>query len=766
MTSSALPTRPAPPPEGATRLGADGRPDATPRAGRRRDALVREWLPLTALYTLLGVFLTWPMPARMQSGMFGFGNDNFGGMLFVEYIHRAFWGPESRTFTPELQVPFGLEIDERFISPYDRLFSIVFGGIQDGLFAYNLEILVSFPLAGLTMYALARYLTGNRPASALAGVIFAASPFHLAMSMQYAAMASIQWAPLAVLATIHALRTRTIRSAVLLGLALSLVWATSYYFGWFSIWFVAAIVVTAGAVGLAKAVRRGDVAATVKEGARFVVTRGAVMAGVMVVILVPLLFTLISGVASDGAAYARSSFDLQINSVRPWQYVLPPHDNPIFDSLTANVIQTHTGVLPVYEQSVYLGIVPSLLALAGVVLVARGRGRAAARFVVLPFLVAAAFMVVLSLGPRIPYEVTSIGDWLSPTTNPSFPGPVNLLFEVSANFRYYGRTFVFTSVALAALAAIGFALLTRGRLGRNRTAVWGLSALAMVLVVAEFSPRPPNRFVDLRAPAWVEAVQELPADASIVNYPVADYSSPRSLFYTYWQTRHDHATVNPPESPRAQAFQRSIDDPDSFLAGRELARAGVDYAVVHTDLPAPTFPPYQPALPDDSLPRDAGRDNPYLREVRRTPDAVIYEVRDRPTRVEGAVVGFAAGWGEVEADPGGRWRWARNPEAVMNVFAARTYERATLSFGVTSFNRARRMDVLFDGRRVLRTTVPPDRVAELEIPLGRMTRGPHRLELVVTPGVERVDDVLKNGDLRFISVRVRTPRISVPRDGR
>ncbi len=543
--------------------------------------------------------------------------------------------------------------------------------------------------------------------------------------------------------------------------------ATSYYFGWFSIWFVLAVVVTYGAAGLVKAIRRGDVARTVADGARFVVTRGAVMAAVMGVILVPLLFTLIRGVATEGETYARSAFDLQINSVRPWQYLLPPHDNPIFDGLTADVIQRHTGVLPVYEQSVYLGIVPSLLALVAIVLVARGRGPARARPAVLPLLVAAAFMVVLSLGPRIPYEVTSIGDWLSPSTNPSFPGPVNVLFELSANFRYYGRTFVFTSVALAALAAIGFALLARRpRLRGRPAAVWGLSALAMVLVVAEFSPRPPNRFVDLRDPAWVDAVEELPADASIVNYPVADYSSPRSLFYTYWQTRHDHATVNPPETPRAQAFQRSIDDPDSFLAGRELARAGVDYAVVHTDLPAPTFPPYQPALPDDSLPRDAGRDNPYLREVRRTPDAVIYEVRDRPTRVEGAVVGFAAGWGEVEADPGGRWRWARNPEAVMNVFAARTYERATLSFGVTSFNRARRMDVLFDGRRVLRTTVPPDRVAELEIPLGRMTRGPHRLELVVAPGVERVDDVLKNGDLRFISVRVRTPRISVPRDGR
>jgi hypothetical protein len=761
MTSHAAP----PPPETSPRTSRLA-PRTAPvikedRPRTRRRALMTEWLPLSALFLAIGVFFTWPMPKRMSSGIYGFGNDNFGGIWSLEWAHKAFWGPETNDFSPMIQAPFGLEIDDRYMSPYDRLFTIVFGGINDALFAYNLEILLSFMAAGLTMYALARYLTGNRPAALVAGVIFSTSPFHLAMSMQYGAMATIQWAPLVVLAVVHALRTRRKRDAAWVGASVALMWLSSFYFGWFTIWWVGALVVVYALIGLVRAVRARRAAAAVKEGALYAVTRGPIAVVTSLVLAVPLLLPLINKVLTDPTQYARSSFDLQINAVRPWQFILPPGDHPVLGDLTNDVITRHLGVLPVYEQNVYLGVIPVVLALAAFVL-ARG-ALPFARAAIIPLVLASCFFVLLMLGPNIPYEVTSIGDWLSPERNPHWEGPVLWLYEISASFRYYGRAFVFVSVALSALAAIGLALLLRRFAGRRPTWVpWAIAGVLSLGVCFEFLNRPPNRFVDLSEPAWVDAVQKLPADASIVNYPIADYSSPRSLFYTYWQTRHEHPTANPPETPRSQNFLRTLDDPDSFLAGREMSEAGLDYAIVHTKLPPATFPPYQPKFADDSLPPSAGAKNPWLQRVGATSDAVIYKVRKTPTRVAGVAVGFAAGWGEEELEPGNRWRWMRNPDSELSVFAAKDYDRATLDLTVTSFNEPRTMSLSFDGRPLRKVQVPSGEAIRVRVPIRKLTEGAHTIKVSADPGQVMIDSVLNNNDLREVSLRLAQPKLTVP----
>lgn len=727
----------------------------------RRDALLREWLPVTALYSLLGAILTWPLVVRMSSGIYGFGNDNWGGIWFGHWIHEAFWGPAKTSFSKEIQFPFGFEFDDRYIQPYDRLIDIVFGGIADGLFAYNLMVFLSFPLAGLAMYALARHVTGSRPAAVVAGTIFAISPFHLAMAMQYPPMASIHVAPLLVLALIVALQRRRLRDAAWFGAAMAFVWVTSYYYGWFAIFFVAAAIFTYALLALIRAIRARRARAGVAEGARFAVTRGPVAIGTFAVLAIPPLLPLINKVLEDQTKFARAEADLAYTSVRPWQYVLPAHDSLILGSLTREDIQTHLGILPVYEQNVYIGIFAGLLALAGIV---AGRRVIAAglRRLGVPLLAAAGFAVLLTLGPAIPYEVTSIGDWLSPGTNPHFTGPVAYIYDLSPNFRYYGRAFVFVSVVIALFAAVGLAWLLRNRSPR---ASWVVAGVVTLLVFADFANVPPSRFVDLSTPAWVKAVEKLPEDAAIVEYPVADYSSPRSLQYVYWQTRHDRPTVNPPETPKSQAFHRSIDDPDSFLAGRELSRAGVDFAVIHTDLDSPTYPPYQPLTPSDELPPDAGAENPWFELHSRSSDAVIYKVLDEPKRIDGAVVAYGAGWGALEIDPTGRWRWQLNPDSALSVFAAKDYEDARLVFDVTSFNVPRDMVMRLDGREILRTKVPADRSRKMRVPVD-LREGLQKLEVLTDPPPAVVDQILHNGDLRALSIRLREPRIELPRGGR
>src|SRR5262249_29583981 len=132
-------------------------------------------------------------------------------------------------------------LPESVIQPFDRVYALVLGGIGDGLVANNLQIFASFVLAGCTMYLLARDLTGSPLAAALAGLIFTMAPFHLAESLQYRSLLSLQWLPLFVLALLLLFRKWTKRAAALTGAAFTLVVAGSYCYAWFALWFAVAL---------------------------------------------------------------------------------------------------------------------------------------------------------------------------------------------------------------------------------------------------------------------------------------------------------------------------------------------------------------------------------------------------------------------------------------------------------------------------------------------------------------------------------------------
>jgi hypothetical protein len=607
------------------------------------------------------------------------------------------------------------------------------------------------------MYALARYLTGNRGASLLGGLIFTLSPFHLAMAMQYPAMACLFPIPLLVLALVHALRTQRLRDAAWAGAALALVWVTSYYYGWFATWFVLVALITAGVVGLCHGGRQRKIVSTLRNGTRFVVTRGAVMGATFLMITVPLLFNLISSVLRHPNQYTRLQSDLAINAVRPWMYILPPHDNPLFGPLTRDKIQSHLGILPVYEQSVYLGVVAVAFALVALALYRRASRTY--RNAVLPLLAGAMFCGLLTLGPSIPLNVFSVSAWTTPSQHAHITGPNSLLFDLSQNYRYYGRAFIFVSVVLASLAAVGFSLVSRplmSRFGHRGPQV--LLILAAAGVVLEFTNLPPRHFVNLSSPPWLAAVRALPKKAVIIEYPDATYSSPRSLQYIYWQTREGHATVNPPETPQSQAFMSSLDDPNSFLAGKKLSKAGVDFVVVHTRLASPTFPPYQPAWPSDQLPRSAGRNNPWFSFCRSTSDAVIYRVRRSPSSVSGASIGYGTGWYPLEVDASGQWRWMRESKGGMYVYAARDYKSAELTIDLTSFYKPRTISLMLDGKRIARQKISPTEITKVTVPL-RLEKGLHSIEISASPGPIAINGVLHNNDRRSVSIRAGQPRI-------
>jgi hypothetical protein len=239
-----------------------------------------------------------------------------------------------------------------------------------------------------------------------------------------------------------------------------------------------------------------------------------------------------------------------------------------------------------------------------------------------------------------------------------------------------------------------------------------------------------------------------------VDYPIAFVNSPRSLYYMFWPREHGRATFNPPESQEATALAAAIGSPDDPEAGKSLRDAGFDYAVVHTRLPPPTFPPYQPALPDDSMPVTAGSGNPWFSEVRRTSDAVIYKVLDAARVTAGVRAG--QGFGVPEPDGGSTARWLEAPAGRLTIDVTGPRRRLRAEIRLSSFARPRQVAITLEGRRrwnVAVSTTPQT----FTLPLGTLAPGRYTIRLRPSPGGQSIQETIGAPDPRVVSIRLHEP---------
>jgi hypothetical protein len=721
----------------------------------RFSLLLLEASAVTALYTVVAIFATWPMARDPLSGFYGFGNDNLGGIWVFGWLHDAYVGPGSVSYSPELQAPYGLDVPDHAIQPMDRLLALLFGGFGQGLGTYNFQIFSSFVLAGVTMYVLAKYITGSRLASGVAGLIYTLSPFHLAQAMQYAGLASIQWLPLFLLALIVVLRTGRLRHAAYTGVAFAVVTATAYYHAWFAIWLALVLVgITAVRAAATRWREKGRVSRQdVKRFLWLALSRGFVAGAVSLVLVGPFLISSVRSGTEVSEDVVHPLAEAVRYSGHPWMLFVPPHDNPFLGPHTRDFVYRRLYDSPIYEQSLYLGY--AALALAALAFWRRRDSSGGRIGFAVPLLVGGFVTgLVIMLGPYVPIDRDYWRLWTQVEATNHVPSLGLLMFELGPIFRFFSRAFVLVSLCLAALAAVGFFRLER-RVG-SRTSRAALAVIVGALIVLEFANAPPHVWFRADEPPWVGAVRLLPEDSSVVDYPIAVANSPRSLYYMFWQREHRRATFNPPVSDPAISQAGVIGPIDDPISGRALRRMGIDYVVVHTRLTSVTRPPYQPALPDDSMPRSAGALNPWLSRVMATSDAVIYRVRDTPRPVRGGVVRAGVGFGPPEPEAGTTARWLQASVGNLNVILAQSGLRTRVLLTMLSFAQTRNVEVRVDGRRISSISVPPE-YRTVQVNLGALGAGRHTLTLRTDPGPQSIEETIGLEDPRSVSLRLREP---------
>jgi hypothetical protein len=186
-------------------------------------AIWRPEMSVFTIYSLISVFVTYPSLFHLTSALPGGLRDPYQHLWSLWWTKKALLdlhgNPANLTY---LYFPTGMYHPLLWVTPYVHLLSIPLQSLLGLVGTYNLVLLLSFPLSGLTMYLLAYYLTENRFAAFIAGLIFAFFPSKSAHLAGHFLQLPIYWFPLYVLYLFKLLDMPTRKNAVLCGLFLAL----------------------------------------------------------------------------------------------------------------------------------------------------------------------------------------------------------------------------------------------------------------------------------------------------------------------------------------------------------------------------------------------------------------------------------------------------------------------------------------------------------------------------------------------------------------
>ena len=566
--------------------------------------------------------------------------------------------------------------------------------------AYNLVVLISFPLAAAAAYLLARYVLVSHLAAMVAGLAYAFLPFHVMQAGGHPHIAQTQWVPMYLLALWACVDRPGPRRAALLVLSAAAVSLADFYAG-----FIIAVLSPVALLAYGMASSPPSTESRVRRmGATALVLLGAAIAGVGAI------RAFVPAVAANPQASAFSRSDLFAWSARWWSYLVPPADHPIWGSAVREFwSRRDVGPALLEHQQVSLGLSLVLLSLVALIAWLRDRGNAPSTRMA-PVLAAVAVAALLcSLSPE-----RAIGPF-------TFVRPSALLYALAPMFRAYARFGVVVGLMTSLLAGAGFARLW-GRGLRSRVAAVALLGLAIV----EYAPFPPWRSRDVLPTAAHRWMSRQPGSLRVLDCVDSTRASARLAGPLLGNS------VSVPGDP-------GLEDCGEPRLGEKLRSLGYTHVIFRRDTRAASWLALDPA-------RFAARG--ALTPGLGFRDAWIFSVNPEPPRV------FLESWTGFhprEYDAERTWRWmARAGE--LRFAGARDEGEAILDIELRSFPANRRVEWSANGRRGDLEVTPQWR--RYELPLGPLGRGGFALTFACSEPAVIAHDVLLNHDSRPLGLAV------------
>ncbi len=558
----------------------------------------------SVLMLLLALAYTWPLAAGLGGSLLGaFGGyygDVFGAIWELWATKHLLLNLHSNPLMVQMVAgPYASYLFSFAAFHKYLLVMTPLTALAGPVGAFNLFLILNYVLAGLAMYLLALELTGNRAASALAGILFAFNPYHYAHGIVHMDLASTWPMPLMILAILRLERDAGWRSWTLLAFSLVLfhVYCSFYYYIFLPLLLIAWLIILGvdryvfdfsawkrlrGALGRVPLSKRILAAA-----ALLVLIAGAV--------LVYKIYLLPSASQVVRPLHWQERFKLS------WaNYLAPGVDHPLFGGITRAFVPVRRNVT---ESTAYIGWVALALGLWGFRLALRDRR--------------AWMMLLLGLGGLS----LTLGPYLELGAL-RLPMPALLLHSLAPFVRVISRYSIILQIAVTALAAYGAAGILRRLSGR-----WREYALGLLLLVAAVEYIRPSGVTAVAAstkqsPPIYAALASLEKGQTVFEYPATAMTGIIFADYQYFQTIHqkdlfnrlwDTTTIPPEYMP----FWQDLDYPGALSDPYNVALLrffGVEWLAFHDK--SAGNPPSLP-LPDMqlveglSLDKDFGADRLY-----------------------------------------------------------------------------------------------------------------------------------------------------------
>jgi hypothetical protein len=338
-----------------------------------------------------------------------------------------------------------VSIADAFTQPATDWTGAAIARITGPVAAYNLVVLLSFPLAAAATDLLAFLLTGSSLASLCAGLLVMLGPYHLAHAAYHPHVAQIGWQALAFAAAVAFVHRPSMPRGAAAGASMLWLGAADFYGGFIGL-------VLAPVVAIARAL-------TVRREAR---RRSAIAAALIALCCVASLAILSWWLRGNSGTPAFNDAQAVMFRARWWAYLLPAVDQPLWGAQSLKTIGD-AGALPaIVELQLTAGITAMALAGCGLLAAVSGESerRRQAALVAFALVVSA---VIASLAP--------VAYWLHRAL------PV---------FRSMARFGGAAGIGVSVLAGLGLAWICE-RFPARRTLIIVAAAAA---VMVEYAPLP------------------------------------------------------------------------------------------------------------------------------------------------------------------------------------------------------------------------------------------------------------------------------------
>ncbi|MBM4401926.1 MAG: hypothetical protein FJ044_01655 [Candidatus Cloacimonetes bacterium] len=524
------------------------------------------------LLTILVSFPVWRKPAER---LFGYPGDALGLLGRTVYLQDKSISGGGK-FVADMNFPFGF-----YLPKVQEVLSLAPVGLishfANEVSAYNIWLLLSFPLTTIAMFILLRYLIYSFWPSLWGSLIFTFAPYHFWHSFSHISLAHIQWLPVFVLALLGFDDKPSRRRAFFLILSFLLVFFTSFYYGYF-------MLITAAVFFALRIIydfcEKGENYLTRQRLIGFLWTAAfGIIFFAYPAFLAYQDYQNAQVFSVEKSVYQRDFEQLLYLSARPWDYLLPSANNPFFGKLSENFrnsLHLWESSLPRrnffwidvgnLEGTLFLGFTPLILAFYAI----GNRKRTRLQKEIFIFAALALIAFFFSLPPFI-----EIGKF-------KLVLPSMFLSWLTLIFRTIARWGMVVMLFISMLAAIGLDVLLK-----NIKQNWQkrlITVVAFALLTIEFINVPPFHFTDIsKTPAEYEWLAEKEGDFVIAEYELDDNIA---LFF---QRIHGKKLL-----ARYYRERLPLHDPDSR---EKLRKLGVAYVLFHKKSPFDKFNPTNERAP-------------------------------------------------------------------------------------------------------------------------------------------------------------------------